>query len=80
MFLKYLHNHGHLSDEALLLSIYPLKVCYSDVRKQFWEYIPPDHQQQELRCVRTVPFQTITTAMLIHAGQTVGWQLPVSVV
>ena len=49
-FLKFLNQQNYLSDEALLLSVYPLTVggklvCGRDVQDKFYEYLPPDRQK-----------------------------------
>ena len=47
-----LHSEGYLSEEARLLSTYPLKIAGTDATDNFCEYperFPPDNVQQSER-------------------------------
>jgi len=52
LFLAMLHSEGYLSEEARLLSTYPLKIAGTDATEEFCEYperFPPDIVQQSER-------------------------------
>ena len=53
LFLDYLANEGYLSDQALLLSVNPLKVGGRNVQNKFSKYVPPD-SRKGVRYVRGI--------------------------
>jgi len=73
LFLAMLHSEGYLSEEARLLSTYPLKIAGTDATEEFCEYperFPPDDVQQSERyiyvCTRGHCFPGIIISAIVN--------------